>query len=69
MQFDERTVGDYRIFAGALEAHYWSRSPVSSKIMRGIATMTEETRAVIEVFVALARDTQSVTASLDPRGK
>ena len=54
--------------AGALEAHYWSREPGLIEIMRGIATMTENTRAVIEAFVALARDTRSVTASLDQRG-
>ena len=54
--------------AGALEAHYWSREPGLIEIMRGIAMMTEETRAVIEAFVMLARDTRSVAAGLDQRG-
>src|SRR4051812_44561184 len=54
--------------AGALEAHYWSREPGLIEIIRGIAGMTEDTRAAIEAFVALARDTKSVIASLDQRG-
>jgi hypothetical protein len=54
--------------AKALELHYWSKEPGLLEIMRGIVMMPEGARAAIEAFVALARDTRSVTASLDRRG-
>src|SRR5258708_1805233 len=54
--------------AGVLEAHYWSKEPGLIEIMRGIALMPEETRAALEAFIALARETKSVTARLDQRG-
>jgi hypothetical protein len=54
--------------AEALELYYWSREPGLVEVMRGIAAMPEETRAAIEAFVALARETRSVTAELDRRG-
>ena len=54
--------------AGLLEAHYWSKEPGLIEIMRGVAMMTEDTRAALEAFIALARDTKSVTARLDQRG-
>jgi hypothetical protein len=52
----------------ALEALYWSREPGLIEIVRGIAGMTEDTRAAIEAFVILARDTKTVAASVDQRG-
>jgi hypothetical protein len=54
--------------AEALELYYWSREPGLIEVIRGIATMPEETRAAIEAFIALARDTRSVKAALDSRG-
>jgi len=54
--------------AEALELYYWSREPGLIEVIRGIATMPENTRAAIEAFVALARDTRSITAELDSRG-
>jgi hypothetical protein len=54
--------------AGVLEAHYWSKEPGLIEIMRGIALMPEDTRAALEAFIALARETKSVTARLDQRG-
>ena len=54
--------------AQALELYYWSREPGLVEIVRGIAMMPEETRAAIEAFIALARDTKSVMGVLDRRG-
>ena len=54
--------------AKTLELHYWSKEPGFLDIMRGIVMMPEGARAAIEAFVILARDTRSVTASLDQRG-
>jgi hypothetical protein len=54
--------------AVALELYYWSREPGLIEVIRGIATMPEETKAVIEAFIALARDARSVSAALDARG-
>ena len=54
--------------AEALELYYWSREHGLIEVIRGIATMPENTRAAIEAFVALARDPRSITAELDSRG-
>jgi hypothetical protein len=54
--------------AEVLELYYWSKEPGLIEVIRGIAAMPEDTRAAIEAFVALARDANSVTAILDPRG-
>jgi hypothetical protein len=54
--------------AEALELLYWSREPGLTEVIRGIAAMSEDTRAALEAFVALARDTKTVLASLDHRG-
>jgi hypothetical protein len=54
--------------AEALELYYWSREPGLVEIIRGIAMMPEETRAALEAFIALARETKSVMAALDRRG-
>lgn len=51
-----------------LELYYWSKEPGLVEIIRRIATMPEETRAAIEAFIVLARDTKSVSADLDRRG-
>ena len=59
---------DGRGSALAWSRFYWSREPGLIEIIRGIATMPENTRAAIEAFVALARDTRSITAELDSRG-
>jgi hypothetical protein len=54
--------------ASLLELYYWSREPGLVEIVRGMATMPEEARSVIEAFVALARDMKSVSADIDGRG-
>lgn len=54
--------------AEMLELYYWSKEPGLVEIIRRVATMPEETRAAIEAFIMLARDTTSVSADLDQRG-
>ena len=54
--------------AELLELYYWSREPGFVEVIRRIAMMPEETRAVIEAFIALTGDTKSVSADLDGRG-
>lgn len=51
-----------------LELYYWSREPGFRALFRAIATMPEGTRAALEAFIMLARDTKSVSANLDPQG-
>jgi hypothetical protein len=54
--------------ADMLELYYWSKEPGFTQLIRAIATLPEHTRAALEAFIALARDSRSVTADLDPRG-
>jgi hypothetical protein len=54
--------------ADMLELYYWSREPGFTKLIRAIGMMPECTRAALETFIALARDSKSVTAALDPCG-
>lgn len=54
--------------AEVLELYYWSREPGLLEIIRGIATMSEDTRAQIEAFIALASNSKSVRAEVDGRG-
>jgi hypothetical protein len=54
--------------ADMFELYYWSKEPGFTQLMRAIVTMPEHTRAALETFIALARDSKSVTAALDPRG-
>jgi hypothetical protein len=54
--------------ADMLELYYWSKEPGFTQIIRAIATMPEHTRAALETFIALARDSKSVVADLDPSG-
>ena len=54
--------------AETLELYYWSKEPGLIEIIRAVAMMPEEARAVIEAFVALAHDQATVTARLDSRG-
>ena len=54
--------------ADMLELYYWSNEPGFTQLIRAIATMPEHTRAVLETFIALARDSRSVRAELDSRG-
>jgi hypothetical protein len=54
--------------AEALELLYWSREPGLIEVIRGILTMPEDTRAALEAFIALARNTKTVSATLDHRG-
>jgi hypothetical protein len=54
--------------ARALELYYWCREPGLIEIVRAIASMSEETRAVIEAFVALASNANSVKAELNSHG-
>ena len=54
--------------AEALELYYSSREPGLIEVIRAIATMPESTRAAIEAFIALARDTKSIKAEIDSCG-
>jgi hypothetical protein len=54
--------------AEALELLYWSREPGFAEVIRGIVTMPEDARAALEAFIALARNTKTVSATLDHRG-
>lgn len=54
--------------AELLELYYWSKEPGFIQLIRAIATMPEHTRAALETFIALARDSRSVSAALDSRG-
>src|SRR3954463_6653229 len=54
--------------ADLLELYYWSKEPGFTQLIRAIATMPEHTRAALEAFITLARDSKSVNAALDPRG-
>ena len=54
--------------AKVLELYYWSKEPGLLEVIRGVAAMREEVRAVIEAFIALAGDAQSTSADLDGRG-
>jgi hypothetical protein len=54
--------------ADMLELYYWSKEPGFSQLIRAIATMPEHTRATLETFIMLARDSRSVRAALDSRG-
>src|SRR5947209_2480906 len=54
--------------ADMLELYYWSKEPGFTQLIRAVVTMSEHTRAALETFIALARDSKSVTAALDPRG-
>ncbi len=51
-----------------LELYYWSKEPGFRQIIRAIATMPETAKGALETFIALARDTKSVTADLDSCG-
>jgi hypothetical protein len=54
--------------ADMLELYYWSKEPGFTQLIRAIATMPEHTRATLETFITLARDSRSVKAALDSRG-
>ena len=54
--------------ADMLELYYWSKEPGFTQLIRAIATMTEHTRATLETFIMLARDSRSVRAALDSQG-
>jgi len=54
--------------ADMLELYYWSKEPGFTELIRAIATMPERTRAALETFITLARDSKSVTADLDSSG-
>jgi len=54
--------------ADMLELYYWSKEPGFTQLIRAIATMPEPTRAALETFIMLARDSRSVRAALDSRG-
>ena len=54
--------------ADMLELYYWSKEPGFTQLIRAIATMPEHTRATLETFIALARDSRSVRAALDSQG-
>lgn len=54
--------------AQLLELYYWSKEPGLIEVIRGIAAMSEESRAAIEAFIAISRDPKSVAATFDRRG-
>jgi len=54
--------------ADMLELYYWSKEPGFTQLIRALATMPEHTRAALETFIALARDSKSVKADLDQHG-
>lgn len=54
--------------ADMLELYYWSKEPGFTQLIRAIAAMPEHTRAALETFITLARDSRSVRAALDSRG-
>jgi hypothetical protein len=54
--------------ADMLELYYWSKEPGFTQVIRAIAAMPEHTRAALEAFIALARDSKSIVADLDPSG-
>lgn len=54
--------------AVALELLYWSREPGLVEVIRAVAAMPEETRALLEAFVGLARDMRTVSARLEQNG-
>jgi len=54
--------------ADMLELYYWSKEPGFTELIRAIAAMPERTRAALETFIALARDSKSVTADLASTG-
>ena len=54
--------------ADMLELYYWSKEPGFTQLIRAIVTMPEHTRAALETFIMLARDSRSVRAALDSRG-
>jgi hypothetical protein len=54
--------------ADMLELYYWSKEPGFTQLIRALATMPEHTRAALETFIALARDSKTVKADLDQRG-
>jgi hypothetical protein len=54
--------------AQALELYYWSKEPGLIDVIRAIVAMPEESRAALETFMAISRDTKSVVATLDRYG-
>ena len=54
--------------AQVLELYYWSKEPGLIDVIRGIVAMPEETRATLEAFMAISRETKSVVATLDRCG-
>lgn len=50
------------------ELLYWSREPGLLEVIRGIASMPEKTRGVIETFIGLTRQHGTVVASLETSG-
>ena len=55
--------------ARILEVCYWSREPGLLEIMRAVAMMSEEARASLEVFLAMAHDPRAIAARWDGAGR
>jgi hypothetical protein len=51
-----------------LEFYHWSKEPGLIDVIRDVVAMPEETRAALEAFMAISRDTRSVVATLDRCG-
>jgi hypothetical protein len=52
-----------------LELFYWSREPGLLEIMRAIATMSEDARTALEVFVAMSHEASAIVAKWDASGR
>lgn len=52
-----------------LELHYWTREPGMLDIVRALVAMPEDTRAVIETFLAMVNEPAAVAADLDSVGR
>ena len=52
-----------------LELFYWSREPGLLEIMRAIATMPEDARTALEVFLAMSHEPTAIAAHWDGSGQ
>jgi hypothetical protein len=48
--------------ARLIELYYWSREPGVLEMIRAIATMSDEARAALEVFLAMSNDPGAIAA-------
>jgi hypothetical protein len=58
--------GDAR---SVMEMYYWSQEPGLLEIMRAIATMPENARTALEVFLAMSHEPSAISAQWDGSGR